>query len=198
MSSVAEAQASFGAARARPALGQRARRRSLPWLLLAPSLLLLAVFTYLPILRVAWESLHDKPHATGKTLWDRPFGSARRNGPFGMPTFIPLERGTRFRRGAGCEGCRHTGYVGRMAIYEICLINEPMRRAIVEKRDGGELKQIAIAQGMETLRADGWRRVAQGKTTIEEVVRVTQNDEIIAETSLESAPAPLAAEPIAV
>ncbi|MGZ5003308.1 MAG: GspE/PulE family protein, partial [Chthoniobacterales bacterium] len=111
---------------------------------------------------------------------------------------FPLELGTRFRRGAGCENCRHTGYQGRMAIYEICVINEPMRKMIVEKRDGGELKKCAIAQGMDTLREDGWRRVAQGKTTIEEVVRVTQNDEIITETSLESAPATLAAEPIAV
>ena len=102
---------------------------------------------------------------------------------------FPLELGTRFRRGAGCENCRQTGYQGRMAIYEICVINEAMRRAIVEKRDGGELKQIAINQGMETLRHDGWRRVAQGKTTIEEVVRVTQNDEVIAETSEVSAPA---------
>ena len=42
---------------------------------------------------------------------------------------------------------------------------------------------------METLRQDGWRRVAQGKTTIEEVVRVTQNDEVMSETSLVSAPA---------
>jgi hypothetical protein len=64
-----------------------------------------------------------------------------------------------------------------------------MRRAIVEKRDGGELKQIAVGQGMETLRQDGWRRVAEGKTTIEEVVRVTQNDEVIAETTAESGPA---------
>ena len=102
---------------------------------------------------------------------------------------FPLELGTQFRRGAGCENCRQTGYQGRMAIYEICVINEPMRKMIVEKRDGGELKQCAIAQGMETLRQDGWRRVAQGKTTIEEVVRVTQNDEVIAETTAESAPA---------
>ncbi|HEX8679096.1 MAG TPA: hypothetical protein VF683_04015, partial [Chthoniobacterales bacterium] len=102
---------------------------------------------------------------------------------------FPLELGTRFRRGVGCENCRQTGYQGRMAIYEICVINEALRRAIVEKRDGGELKQIAINHGMDTLRNDGWRRVAQGKTTIEEVVRVTQNDEVIAETSLESAPA---------
>ena len=69
MTSVAAAQASFGAAGARPALGHRLRRRSLPWLLLAPSLLLLAAFTYLPIVRLAWESLHDKPHGTATTLW---------------------------------------------------------------------------------------------------------------------------------
>ncbi len=102
---------------------------------------------------------------------------------------FPFELGTRFRRGAGCENCRHTGYQGRMAIYEICVINEAMRKMIVEKRDGGELKQCAVGQGMETLRQDGWRRVAQGKTTIEEVVRVTQNDEVMSETSLVSAPA---------
>ena len=45
------------------------RRRAFPWLLLAPSLLLLAAFTYLPIVRVAWESLHDKPHGTRESLF---------------------------------------------------------------------------------------------------------------------------------
>jgi general secretion pathway protein E/type IV pilus assembly protein PilB len=102
---------------------------------------------------------------------------------------FPPELGTRFMRGAGCDNCRQTGYQGRMAIYEICVINEAMRRLIVQKRDGGELKQAAVGQGMETLRQDGWRRVAQGKTTIEEVVRVTQNDEVMSETTIESAPA---------
>jgi sn-glycerol 3-phosphate transport system permease protein len=66
MTTVAEA-GSFGAVRARPALGHRLRRRSLPYLLLAPSLLLLAAFTYAPILRVAWESLYDQGHATGRS-----------------------------------------------------------------------------------------------------------------------------------
>jgi sn-glycerol 3-phosphate transport system permease protein len=66
MTSVAEVRP-FGAVRARPALGQRLQRRSLPWLLLAPSLVLLAAFTYAPILRVAWDSLYDQQHATGKT-----------------------------------------------------------------------------------------------------------------------------------
>jgi general secretion pathway protein E len=60
---------------------------------------------------------------------------------------------------------------------------------IMQKRDGGELKHCAIAEGMETLRQDGWRRVSQGKTTIEEVVRVTQSDEVMAETTAEAAPA---------
>ncbi len=98
------------------------------------------------------------------------------------------ELGTRFRRGAGCDQCRQTGYQGRAAIYEICVITEPLRKLIMQKRDGGELKQCAIAEGMQTLRQDGWRRVAEGKTTIEEVVRVTQTDEVMAETTEEAEP----------
>ncbi len=96
---------------------------------------------------------------------------------------FPLEHGVTFRRGSGCENCRQTGYQGRLAIYEICVVTEPLKRLIMQKRDGGELKQTAIAQGMLTLRQDGWRRVLEGKTTIEEVVRVTQTDEVMAETT---------------
>ncbi len=96
---------------------------------------------------------------------------------------FPYEKGMTFRRGAGCENCRQTGYQGRLAIYEICLVTEPLKRLIMQKRDGGELKQCAINQGMLTLRQDGWRRVVEGKTTIEEVVRVTQTDEVMAETT---------------
>src|SRR5437879_8419270 len=102
--------------------------------------------------------------------------------------FPVKEHGTRFKRGAGCDQCRQTGYQGRAAIYEVCLITEPLRKLIMRKRDGGELKQCAIVEGMETLRQDGWRRVAQGKTTIEEVVRVTQTDEVMAETTEEAEP----------
>ena len=102
---------------------------------------------------------------------------------------VPVkELGTRFRRGAGCDQCRQTGYQGRAAIYEVCVITEPLRKLIMRRRDGSELKQCAIAEGMESLRQDGWRRVAQGKTTIEEVVRVTQTDEVMAETTEEAGP----------
>ena len=109
---------------------------------------------------------------------------------------VPAEMGTQFPRGEGCDSCRQTGYTGRLAIYEICVVTEPLKKLIMQKRDGGELKQCAIANGMETLRQDGWRRVAQGKTTIEEVVRVTQTDEVMAETELQSAPALMAEAPV--
>src|SRR5919204_1359632 len=68
------------------------------------------------------------------------------------------ELGTRFKRGAGCDQCRQTGYQGRAAIYEICVITEPLRKLIMRRRDGSELKQCAITDGMVTLRQDGWRR----------------------------------------
>jgi type II secretory ATPase GspE/PulE/Tfp pilus assembly ATPase PilB-like protein len=103
--------------------------------------------------------------------------------------FPVKELGTEFQRGKGCDHCRQTGYQGRTAIYEICVVTEPLRKMIMQKRDGGELKQCAVSEGMETLRQDGWRRVSQGKTTIEEVVRVTQSDEVMAETTVEAAPA---------
>src|SRR3989449_1107199 len=50
---------------------------------------------------------------------------------------FPSELGTKFTRGAGCDNCRHTGYQGRTAIYEICVVSEPLRKLIMQKRDGG-------------------------------------------------------------
>src|ERR1700693_306393 len=102
--------------------------------------------------------------------------------------FPVKELGTRFMRGKGCERWRQRGYQGGAAIYEVCLVTEPLRKLIMKKKDGGELKQCAISEGMETLRQDGWRRVAKGNTTIEEVVRVTQTDEVMAETTEDAEP----------
>jgi type II secretory ATPase GspE/PulE/Tfp pilus assembly ATPase PilB-like protein len=94
----------------------------------------------------------------------------------------PFPADMKYYRGRGCEHCRQTGYRGRMAIYEICVVNEPLRRLIIRKETGSAMKQRAITDGMETLREDGWRRVLLGQTTIEEVVRVTQQDEAITAT----------------
>ncbi len=93
----------------------------------------------------------------------------------------PIPANHRFRQGKGCENCRQTGYQGRTAIYEFCRINQGLRRLIVSKATGAELKDRATADGMLTLRQDGWRRVLAGQTTVEEVLRVTQNDEALAE-----------------
>ncbi len=94
----------------------------------------------------------------------------------------------KYYRGQGCDNCRQTGYRGRMAIYEICVVTEPLRRLVIRKATGSEMKQRAILDGMTTLRQDGWRRVAQGMTTVEEVVRVTQTDEVMAETEAVAEP----------
>ncbi len=79
----------------------------------------------------------------------------------------------------GCEKCRFTGYAGRTAIYEIAQITDEFRRAIVEERAANDLKRIAIRNGMRPLRHDGWDTCKRGRTTIEEVLRVTMVDEIL-------------------
>jgi type II secretory ATPase GspE/PulE/Tfp pilus assembly ATPase PilB-like protein len=95
----------------------------------------------------------------------------------------PIPDDFKFYKGAGCEHCRQTGYRGRTAIYEICTVTEPLRRMVIRKETGTALKARAILDGMDTLRSDGWRRVLRGQTTVEEVVRVTQADENLAETA---------------
>lgn len=80
-------------------------------------------------------------------------------------------------RARGCESCRYTGFRGRTAIYEIVPVTESLRRMIVERRPATELRVEAIRNGMHPLRQDGWDKVKAGLTTIEEVLRVTQEDE---------------------
>ncbi len=80
-------------------------------------------------------------------------------------------------RGVGCSACRFTGYSGRLGIFEILAITDEIRQMILERRSASQIKNAAIARGMLTLRQDGWRKVLLGQTTIEEVVRVTMEDE---------------------
>ncbi len=94
----------------------------------------------------------------------------------------PMPVDMKYYRGRGCDHCRQTGYRGRAAIYEIVPINEPLRRMVIRKETGSAMKARAMTDGMETLRADGWRRVLEGKTTLEEVLRVTQQDEDLSMT----------------
>ena len=84
---------------------------------------------------------------------------------------------TQFMRGAGCEECRGLGYQGRLAIYELLVLNEGLRPLILNRSSSTTIAQKAMEQGMRTLRTDGWNKVKQGITTIEEVLRVTQIEE---------------------
>lgn len=75
-------------------------------------------------------------------------------------------------RAAGCEQCRGSGYRGRTGIYEVLVMNDDIRGAI--QVGAAELRRLAVASGMRSLRDDGLRQVREGVTTLEEVLRVTK------------------------
>ncbi|HEV8437053.1 MAG TPA: type II secretion system ATPase GspE [Methylomirabilota bacterium] len=84
--------------------------------------------------------------------------------------------GAELFRGEGCEACRKTGYKSRVGIYELFIITEDIRSLILRKASTGEIRRAAVEQGMVTLREDGWAKARAGLTTVEEILRVTQED----------------------
>jgi general secretion pathway protein E len=79
-------------------------------------------------------------------------------------------------RGRGCPECRGTGYRGRTAIYELFVISEDVRSLILQRASTREIRRHAVENGMGTLRMDGWRKIREGITTVDEVLRVTQEE----------------------
>ncbi|MDZ7616046.1 MAG: GspE/PulE family protein, partial [Patescibacteria group bacterium] len=77
-----------------------------------------------------------------------------------------------FYKGVGCKSCRNTGYRGRLGVHELLLINDELRDAIVSDPSIGAIRRLAAKQGMVTLGHDGFRKVREGLTTIEEVFQV--------------------------
>jgi type IV pilus assembly protein PilB len=91
--------------------------------------------------------------------------------------FRPEEAGgVRVYVGKGCGTCANTGYKGRISIQETMWMVPELQEAIVRQRPASELKEIAVKVGMRTLRQAGLRKVANGLTTIDEVLRVTFAD----------------------
>ncbi|MBZ0271440.1 type II secretion system ATPase GspE [bacterium] len=84
-------------------------------------------------------------------------------------------KGAMFRP-TGCPNCTNTGYADRTAIYEILRMSERIQHLILANADANAIKRAAVEEGMSTLRMDGARRVLQGDTSIEEVMRVTSED----------------------
>ena len=79
-------------------------------------------------------------------------------------------------RGGGCRHCLGTGYRGRQGVFELMPITDEIRQLILNRVSAGQIRTVATDQGMDNLRGDGWRQVLQGRTTVEEVVRVTKDD----------------------
>ena len=91
-----------------------------------------------------------------------------------------LNTGTIYEAG-GCEECRGTGFRGRTGIYEILVVSDRIRQLVVTRAATSEIKNMAIHQGMHTLRQDGWNKALEGVTTLEEVLRVSEEDEALSE-----------------
>src|SRR5690606_10285629 len=81
--------------------------------------------------------------------------------------------GVQAMRGRGCDRCNGSGYKGRVGVFEVMEISDRLRELIVTGAPTAELKQVAMEEGMLTLRQSGLEKVRQGVTSLEEVVRET-------------------------
>ncbi|HMJ13171.1 MAG TPA: ATPase, T2SS/T4P/T4SS family, partial [Polyangiaceae bacterium] len=84
--------------------------------------------------------------------------------------------GATIMKGAGCATCNNTGYKGRIALYEVMRFHDELKEMVLQGASTAELKVAAIRRGMATLRASGIRKVMEGMTTPEEILRVTMAD----------------------
>ena len=87
---------------------------------------------------------------------------------FGMEEMI------RLYKGKGCELCHNSAYEGRIGIFEVMVLDEELKQAIIEKKDATTIRNISEKNGMRTMLEDGLEKVKQGQTTIEEILRVTK------------------------
>jgi type II secretory ATPase GspE/PulE/Tfp pilus assembly ATPase PilB-like protein len=88
-----------------------------------------------------------------------------------------LNSPTKFYRGIGCKKCRNTGYLGRIAIHELFVTTSDIQEMIAENASLRKIRELAIKNGMTSLRLDGLNKVKAGVTTIDEVLRVTASEE---------------------
>ncbi len=91
-----------------------------------------------------------------------------------LGNLYPAKSEGKFYRGKGCQECGHLGYMGRIGIYEVLTVSEKITRLILEGASEQNIENEAIAGGMITMKQDGYLKVLQGDTTMEEVLRVAQ------------------------
>ena len=97
-----------------------------------------------------------------------------------LPRDFPLEKldGKPLFRPQGCRMCRGLGYNGRFGIYELLITNEEIRQLAHDRASSFEIKQLGLKHGMLTLRMDAFRKVLEGTTSMDEVLRATKGDTI--------------------
>jgi type II secretory ATPase GspE/PulE/Tfp pilus assembly ATPase PilB-like protein len=105
------------------------------------------------------SELEELIHAYGKELYDK----------HGLPR-TPQET-TLYRR-RGCENCGDSGYRGRLSIHELLVTSEPVRRGIKKNMSLEDLRDLAIEEGMRTLKMDGIEKILQGQTDLQQILRV--------------------------
>jgi type IV pilus assembly protein PilB len=88
-----------------------------------------------------------------------------------LRTFGSLDDSQEFRHGAGCHLCSHTGFLGRIGVYELLTVTDEVRELIVERAPHDEMRKLALSQGMRTLQEQAARLVRDGTTTAAEVMR---------------------------
>ncbi|MDG2124304.1 MAG: GspE/PulE family protein [Verrucomicrobiales bacterium] len=106
----------------------------------------------------------------------RPADEHQHHDPYLESIGFPVEERGKVRAAVGCRACRGTGYRGRLAIMELCVVSNGMQDLIANGAGTSALRAKAREEGMLNLREHGWMRVVQGKTTIEEVLAVTAGD----------------------
>jgi|WetSurMetagenome_2_1015567.scaffolds.fasta_scaffold02133_7 general secretion pathway protein E len=95
------------------------------------------------------------------------------------PELLKAELGVapdKLRRGKGCPKCQGMGYLGRKGIFEQMVVNQELRLAITEGASHAAIREMALRNGMKTLREDGLRYVMEGRTTVEELLRLTKDE----------------------
>ena len=90
---------------------------------------------------------------------------------------IPIPYDLKIPRAVGCKECRGRGYKGRIGIFEVLFMSDEIRSMALKQASTSEIRRLAVRMGMKGLREDGWRKVAAGLTTVDEVIRLTQEDE---------------------
>ncbi|MFW6258622.1 MAG: GspE/PulE family protein [Halochromatium sp.] len=106
--------------------------------------------------------------------WRRPHAKRERAGP--EPDGVTEHRPFRLYRAVGCKACNHSGYRGRLVIAEVLLMSDRIRQAVLSHATAGEIHRLAVEEGMTTMYRDGLRKAVDGRTTIEEVIRVAEDN----------------------